>query len=115
MEILKKKNSTDKASTLYNMMHGTSRKPLKEYDGEIMQLDNYIVYMDVTSEGEDITCVTLREPDGTTWTTNGQTFIRDFTGIVAACEECGEVLQAIRIVDGTSKKGRTYRTCEMVE
>lgn len=115
MEILKKKNSNDKASTLYNMMHGSSRLPLKQYDGEIMQLENYIMYTDVTAEGELITCVTLREPDGTTWTTNGNTFIRDFTSIVTACEECGETLQAIRIVDGTSKKGRTYRTCEMVE
>lgn len=115
MEILKKKNSSDKASTLYNMMHGSSRIPLKQFDGDVMKLDNYIIYTDVTSEGEIITCVTLREPDGTSWTTNGATFVRDFSGIVEACESCGEVLDAIKIVDGTSKKGRTYRTCEMVE
>lgn len=115
MEILKKKNSTDKASTLYNMMHGTSRLPLKQFDGDVLTVDNFIVYQDTTAEGELITCVTIREPDGTTWTTNGATFVRDFLSIVAACEECGESLASIKIVDGTSKKGRTYRTCEMVE
>lgn len=115
MEILKKKNNNDKASVLYNMMHGSTRKPLKNFDGDMMELENYIVYEDVTADGELITCVTLREPDGTTWTTNGQTFVRDFHRIVAACEECGESLDAIRIVEGTSKKGRTFRTCEMVE
>ena len=51
MEILKKKNSTDKASTLYNMMHGTSRLPLKQFDGDVLTVDNFIVYQDVTAEG----------------------------------------------------------------
>lgn len=115
MEILKKKNSNDKASTLYNMMHGTSRLPLKQFDGDIMDVENYLVYEDTTAEGEPITCVSLREPDGTTWTTNGNTFVRDFLSIVTACEDCGETLDRIKIVNGTSKKGRTFRTCEMVE
>lgn len=115
MEIIKKKNSTDKASTLYNLMHGSSRLPLKQFDGEIMDVENYLVYEDTTAEGELITCVSLREPDGTTWTTNGNTFVRDFLSIVTACEDCGETLYRIKIVDGTSKKGRTFRTCEMVE
>lgn len=115
MEILRKKNSADKASTIYNMLHSSKRLPLKDFDGDIMKLDNYVLYQDTTAEGKLITCVTLREPDGTTWTTNGATFVRDFQTILEACEECGESLDQIMIVDGTSKKGRTYRTCEMVE
>lgn len=115
MEILKKKNTQDKASVIYNMLHSSQRLPLKQFDGDVMELDNYVLYQDVTAEREVITCVTLREPDGTTWTTNGATFVRDFTTILEACEECGETLDKIAIVDGTSKKGRKYRTCEMVE
>ena len=115
MEILKKKNNNDKASTLYNMLHGTSRLPLKDFDGDLMELANYIVYTDVNQDGDPMTCVTLREPDGTTWTTNGQTFVRDFMTILEACESCQEELDKIRIVDGKSKKGRTFRTCEMAE
>ncbi len=115
MEIIKKMHDTDKAATLYNMLHGSSRLPLKQFDGDVMQLDNYIVYSDVTQEGEVMTCVTMREPDGTTWTTNGPTFVRDFMTIVEACESCGEQLTGIRVVDGKSKKGRTFRTCEMLE
>lgn len=115
MEILKKKNNTDKASTLYNMLHGSSRLALKDFDGDMMELENYIVYTDTNQDGDLMTCVTLREPDGTTWTTNGPTFVRDFQTILEACESCGETLDKIRIVDGKSKKGRTFRTCEMAE
>ena len=73
------------------------------------------IYTDTNQEGELLTCVTLREPDGTMWTTNGATFVRDFYMILETCERCGEELTAIRIVEGESKKGRTFRTCEMVE
>lgn len=115
MEILKTKNTTEKASTLYNMMHGSSRGALKDYDGDEMEISNFVIYTDTNQDGELMTCVTLREPDGTMWTTNGATFVRDFSMIVEACERCGEELTAIRIVEGKSKKGRTFRTCEMVE
>ena len=115
MEILKTKNSNDKASTLYNMMHGSSRNALKDFDGDQMEIANYVIYTDTNQEGEFMTCVTLREPVGTMCTKNGATFFRDFAMIVEACERCGEQLQAIKIVDGKSKKGRTFRTCEMVE
>lgn len=115
MEILIKKNENDKAATVYNMIHGISRKPLKDFDGVVMELDNYIVYRDINSDGVEFDCVSLREKDGTIWTTNGATFVREFLAIIEACESCGESLDAIRIIDGTSKKGRTFRTCEMVE
>jgi len=115
MEILRKKNSTDKASTLYNMLHGSSRLALKQFDGDTMEIENYIVFSDENQDGEPMTCVTIREPDGTMWTTNGATFVRDFCTILEACESCGETVTAIKIVDGKSKKGRTFRTCEMVE
>lgn len=115
MEILKIKNSSTKASTVYNMLKGSSRLPLKQFDGDVMELENYIVYQDENQDGDLMTCVTLREPDGTTWTTNGVTFVRDFQSILEACELTGETVNAIKIVDGKSKKGRNFRTCEMVE
>lgn len=115
MEILAKKHSDDKASTIYNMAHGQSRKPLKDFTGDIMEVDNFIIYTDVNIDGEVMTFVSIRETDGTTWTTNGATFVREFMAIVEAVESCGESLNAIKIVDGVSKKGRPFRTCEMVE
>ena len=115
MEILKIKNSSTKASTVYNMLKGRSRLPLKQFDGDVMELENYIVYQDENLDGDLMTCVTLREPDGTTWTTNGVTFVRDFQSILEACELAGEKVNAIKIVDGESKKGRNFRTCDMVE
>lgn len=115
MEIIGRKNAEDKASTIYNMAHGQSRKPLKEFDGDIMEVDNYLIYTDTNQDGEVFTFVSIREKDGTTWTTNGATFVREFMAIVEAVESCGEKLDAIKIVDGVSKKGRPFRTCEMVE
>jgi hypothetical protein len=115
MEILKTKYSENKAATLFNMMHSNSRGALKDYDGDQMEIENYVIYTDTDQNGEIMTCVTLREPDGSMWTTNGATFVRDFQMIVEACEVCGEELDAIKIIDGKSNKGRTYRTCEMVE
>ena len=115
MEILKKKNNNDKASVIYNMVHGASRKPLKEFDGDILDVANYIVYNDVNADGEMFTCVSIKDNDGIIWTTNGATFVREFMSFIEAVETCGEELNSIKIVDGTSKKGRTFRTCEMVE
>ena len=115
MEILYKKHKDDKASTIYNMAHGQSRRPLKEFDGDVMEVDNFLIYTDVNADGEVLTFVSIREKDGTTWTTNGATFIREFMAIVEAAESCGEALDSIKIVDGVSKKGRSFRTCEMVE
>ena len=116
MNILYKNLATENAATMFNMIKGANRKAFKEFTSpdNIMHIAEYVVYEDVTSNGEVVPVASLRDLDsGDIFVTNGATFIRDFCAILEMCKEFGETCDKIQIVTGTSKKGRTFRTCVM--
>lgn len=115
MTIIKTKNENMKPSTLFNMTSGANREPLRKCDVERMDLAEWVIFEDTMNTGELMTCVSLKDVDGVVWTTNGATFVRDFSACAEACERGGETLNAILIIERTSKKGRVFKTCAIPE
>lgn len=115
MNILYKKLDTENAATMYNMIKGANRKAFKEFvsPDDIMHIAEYVVYEDVNNDGDVVTIASIKDDSGDIYVTNGATFIRDFCAILDMCKEFGETCDKIQIVTGTSKKGRTFKTCVM--
>ena len=115
MEIIKTKNDHMKPSTLFNMTRGANRIPLRQCDSDRLELVEWVIFTDVMNDGTVMECVSLKDADGVTWTTNGATFVRDFEACAEACEIGGETLDEIIIIERLSKKGRSFRTCILPE
>ena len=115
MEIIKTKNDHMKPSTLFNMTRGANRIPLRQCDSDRLELVEWVIFTDVMNDGTVMECVSLKDADGVTWTTNGATFVRDFEACAGACERGGETLDEIIIIERQSKKGRSFRTCILPE
>lgn len=115
MEIIKTKNEHMKPATIFNMTSGADRLPLRQCDSSRMELVEWVIFTDITRDGEEMDCVSLKDADGVIWTTNGATFVRDFEACAEACEHGGVPLDEIIIIERQSKKGRTFRTCILPE
>lgn len=115
MEIIKTKNNHMKPTTLFNMIRGDNRIPLRECDSDRLELADWVIFTDVLNDGTVMECVSLKDVAGVIWTTNGETFVRDFEACVEACERGGEPLDEIIIIERQSKKGRIFRTCILPE
>lgn len=115
MQIIKTKNETMRPATLFNMTAGADRHPLRDYDTPRMELSEWVIFEDTMNDGTVMKCVSMKDKDGVIWTTNGATFVKDFSACAEACERGGEILSEILIIERQSKKGRTFRTCTLPE
>lgn len=115
MTIIKTKNQNMKPSTLFNMTSGANREPLRKCDSDRLDIVEWVIFEDVMSTGETMECVSMKDADGVIWTTNGATFVRDFSACAEACERGGETLDSILIIERQSKTGRNFRTCALPE
>lgn len=115
MTIIKTKNETMKPATLFNMTSGANRQPFRKCDAPRMELSEWVIFSDTMNDGTEMKCVSMKDKDGVIWTTNGDTFVKDFSTCVEACERGGEILSEILIIERQSKKGRTFRTCILPE
>lgn len=115
MTIIKTKNPSMKPATLFNMTSGANREPLRKCDASRMELAEWVIFEDIMNDGSVMECVSMKDKDGVIWTTNGATFVRDFSACAEACELGGEPLDSILIIERQSKKGRSFRTCALPE
>ena len=115
MRIIKTMHEIMKPSTLFNMTSGANRKPLRQNDASEMTMIEWVIFEDTMQDGTLLLCVSMKDEDGNIWTTNGATFVRDFSACAEACEMGGEEFNNILLLDRQSKKGRTFKTCAIPE
>ena len=83
--------------------------------GQTIEIANYLFYEDADADGNLRTICSIQTTDGDVLATNSSTFIREFGDMVDMFEAMGERVKAIRIVQGVSKGGRTFITCDVVD
>ena len=111
MEIIKNSNGLDRKKA-YQLMHAMSTRKMLDAVGSILEIDAWVLYADVdTKTGEAKEVLTI-ESEGEIFGTISKTFLRDFSDIVDAFGDEPEL--SIKVVDGMSKAGRQFITCEIV-
>lgn len=115
MNIIAKSASIASPMDMYNLTKSPERSKLSEAAGEVLELAQWLVYSEPNSKGEEVTLASLTTTDGRAFTTNSGTFIRDFTSAVTMFSEFGTEFHTIQVVEGTSKNGRKFVTCKVID
>lgn len=90
-------------------MKRSMTKKMSECAGSIITPEKWLMYEEMAEDGEPEQVLVI-EAAGEMFGTISKTFIREFTALV---DEMGEDLGDIKIITGTSKKGRDYVSCEL--
>ena len=90
-------------------------KKMTEKAGEVVSIDAYCLYEDIseTKNGDEkvTTILAIKTPDNNVYGTNSATFIKSFTDMIDFFE--GEVKYCL-VDAGTSKNGREFIQCVFV-
>lgn len=113
MNIIRTSNKTMSAAELYSMCKSNSIQKLSDAAGQTIEVAAYLFYEDANSDGEIKTICSIKTPEGEVLATNSPTFVREFGDMIDMFETAGEQVKAIKIVQGTSKGGRSFITCDI--
>lgn len=115
MKIIRSSNEHMKASDAYRLCKSPAIRKMSDAAGQTIEIANYLFYEDADTDGNLRTICSIQTTDGDVLATNSSTFIREFGDMVDMFEAMGERVKAIRIVQGVSKGGRTFITCDVVD
>lgn len=122
MQIIKKFPEELTAADVYNLCMSPAAERMKEHVDEVIELSKYALYRDDNREAAEVGAddeatstevLSIMSAYGEIFATNSLTFIRDFFRMIDLFTSMGEQVQAIRIIKGTSKKGREFITCTL--
>lgn len=91
---------------LYYLTKASNIQKMRGLVGSTIDVDAFVIYTDVNSNGEEQEILSLRTPEGETFATNSRTFIRTFYDILACFPP--EDVKRIEVCEGTSKSGRNF-------
>lgn len=106
MEIIRKSGELSKRE-IYNMTRSPEIQKMSDCVGEIVDVEKFVLYSDTNADGHDQEILSVMGKNGLVYATNSQTAKKEFLYIDDLME--GEPY-AVKIVNGTSKNGRTYIT-----
>lgn len=114
MNIIAKSASVTSAHDLYALTQAPDREKLTTVKGDTLTLKSWVLYTDV-NKGDEVTLMAMTTDDGKAYCTNSATFCKDFGNAVEMYKQFGEEFTKIQVVTGTSKNGREYIACKVVE
>lgn len=113
MEIIKKTNGLASAD-LYGMTKGNDVRKMADFEGEVLDIQKFVLYKDANAEGVETVVLAVETLDGTRIATNSRTFVRNFMDILAIYDEGNEELPTRFVVgSGKSRSNRKYLTCDI--
>lgn len=93
-------------------------KKMSEKAGEVIAIDAYCLYEDIseTMNGEQkvTTILAIKTPDNNVYGTNSATFIKSFTEMISFFNDEGVDVKYCLVDAGTSKNGREFIQCVYV-
>lgn len=115
MNIIAKSASVTSAHDLYALTQAPDREKLTTVKGDTLTLASWVLYTDGNNKGDEVTLMAMTTVDGKAYCTNSATFCKDFGNAVEMYKQFGEEFTKIQVVTGTSKNGREYIACKVVE
>lgn len=110
MEIIEMSKNVDKKKG-YQLTHAMQTRKVQDAVGSVLPVNAWVRYTDIDATTGEVKEVVVIESEGEIFGTISKTFIREFTDILQAF---GDSDLAIKVVEGTSKAGRKFVSCEIV-
>jgi hypothetical protein len=95
----------------YFLTMAPSVQKMKDAISQRIEVAAWCIYTDVNSKGEEQTILSIATPENEVFATNSPTFIEDFVKMQDMFAACGEPVNAVQVISGTSKAGREFITC----
>lgn len=111
MNIIKIIPATEDKRVIYKLTKSKSTSVKDLEPGSVITPVRYCIFEDTNSKGEENTVLCIEDSSGETFSTISKTFARDFEEVAALMED--EAYQ-IKVINGTTKAGRPFVTCELV-
>lgn len=115
MKVIKSKNEKLSVKEKYLMSMNPEIRRMRDAEGMIVPVLNWMVYSDMDKEGNEQTLLSILSEDNVAYATNSRTFIDSFETLDTMFEESGEEITAIKVIGGQSKAGRHFITCAYAE
>ena len=110
MKIIESNKTEMNMHEIYDLTRSPEALKLSDHTDEVIDIANWAVYEDVNQEGSEVVLLTIQTPEGEIFTTNSETFRKEFLSIVDLAKNCGETFERVKVGSGTSKNGRSYIT-----
>jgi accessory colonization factor AcfC len=94
----------------YRLTKAQSVKKMSEAAGSVLNPTAWVLYEDLDNKSGEVKTVLTIEDNGEIFGTISGTFIREFCD---ACEAFDNNPGAIKVIEGTTKSGRKFITCEL--
>lgn len=111
MEIIETSKNVDKKKT-YQLTHAMQTRKVQDAVDSVLTVNSWVRYTDVDATTGEAKEVVVLESEGEVFGTISKTFIREFIDILQAFGDDPDL--AIKVVEGTSKAGRKFVSCEIV-
>lgn len=99
------------AQERYFLTMAPSVQKMKDAISQEIEIAAWCVYEDVNSKNEEQTILSIATPENDVFATNSPTFIEDFQKMQDMFADCGEKVNAIKVINGKSKSDREFITC----
>lgn len=106
MNILKSTEGLSKKD-LYNLTRSPEIKKMSDVVGQEINVEKYLLREDLNNAGEDVSILSIMDETGAVYATNSMTAQSEFEYILDLM--AGDPF-TVKVVQGTSKAGRTYIT-----
>lgn len=100
------------AQQKYFMVKSPAIRKMSDIAGQTIEVENYLLYETANNDGEVKTLLSILTPDNECFTSASPTFISDFQDVVECFGNDG--FEAVKVVSGRSRAGRTFIQCEYV-
>lgn len=94
----------------YRLTRASSVKKMSEAAGSVLNPTVWVLYEDLDNRSGELKTVLVIDANGEMFGTISGTFIREFCD---ACEAFDNNPGAIKVIEGTTKSGRKFITCEL--
>lgn len=94
----------------YRLTKAQSVKKMSEAAGSVLNPSAWVLFEDLNSKTGELQTVLVMEDSGEMFATVSKTFIKEFCD---ACEAFDNNPGAIKVIEGTTKSGRKFITCEL--
>lgn len=115
MNIIAKSANIATSMDLYKLVQSPDRKRLTDVKGQTLNLNQWVLYTEPDKNGDEVQLLALSTTDGNAYCTNSGTFCRSFESAVNMFAQFGDEFHVIQVMVGTSKNGREYIDCVVVE
>lgn len=117
MNIIAKSRENLSMKDVYDLTRSPEVQKMRSSVGDCIVIGDWLLYEDTNkATGEPMKLLAVKDRDTSVcYATNSPTFIEEFMNLLDMCAEMQVALNTVKVVEGTSKAGRSFITAVYID